>query len=208
MKTNIYIDGFNLYYRALRNTPYKWLDLHKLCTTLLSPQHRINKIKYFTARVSARPDDPGQPRRQQTYFRALRTIPSVEIILGHFLVNETTMLKAGGSPGQPEWVRVIKTEEKGSDVNLAVHLVHDGHRGDYEAAVLITNDSDLREAMRIVRQDMGRVVGLLCPHSKPSRELLQYASFFKVIRPGVLALSQFPPTLTDAKGEFPKPDSW
>ena len=31
MKTNIYIDGFNLYYGCVKDTPYKWLDLAKLC---------------------------------------------------------------------------------------------------------------------------------------------------------------------------------
>ena len=27
MKTNVYIDGLNLYYRAVQGTPYKWLDI-------------------------------------------------------------------------------------------------------------------------------------------------------------------------------------
>ncbi len=26
VKTNFYIDGFNLYYGAVKGTPYKWLD--------------------------------------------------------------------------------------------------------------------------------------------------------------------------------------
>ena len=30
MITNLYIDGFNLYYRALKDTPFRWLDLRKL----------------------------------------------------------------------------------------------------------------------------------------------------------------------------------
>jgi len=37
------VDGFNLYYGAVRRTPYKWLDLHALCTFLL-PQNEIQKI--------------------------------------------------------------------------------------------------------------------------------------------------------------------
>jgi hypothetical protein len=32
---NVYIDGFNLYYGALKRTPYKWLDLALLARTLL-----------------------------------------------------------------------------------------------------------------------------------------------------------------------------
>ena len=66
MKTNVYVDGFNLYYRCLRNTPYKWLDIHKLCQLIL-PKNSIHRIRYFTALVDARPNDPAQPQRQQAY---------------------------------------------------------------------------------------------------------------------------------------------
>lgn len=76
MRTFVYIDGFNFYYGAVKNTPYKWLDFSKLCQHLLSP-NQILKIKYFTARVKARPSDPRQPIRQQTYLRALQTIPKL-----------------------------------------------------------------------------------------------------------------------------------
>src|SRR5712691_4425208 len=57
-KVNVYIDGFNLYYGALKGTPYKWLDLGRLCQALL-PSDTIQEIKYFTARVSARPARPS-----------------------------------------------------------------------------------------------------------------------------------------------------
>jgi hypothetical protein len=58
MLTNIYVDGFNLYSGALKGTPFRWLDLNKLCSLLL-PRFTINRIKYFTARIRARHDDPG-----------------------------------------------------------------------------------------------------------------------------------------------------
>jgi len=47
-----------------------------------------------------------------------------------------------------QYARVIKTEEKGSDVNLATHLLHDAHRGWFEAAVIVSNDSDLLEPIK------------------------------------------------------------
>jgi len=205
MRTIVYVDGFNLYYGALKGTPCKWLDLAKLCRLLL-PNHQIIKIKYFTARVSARPHDPDQPTRQQTYFRALQTIPNLDIIYGHFLSHEIDMPLAQ-HPHRS--VRVIKTEEKGSDVNIAAHLVHDGHRGLYELAVLITNDSDLLEPLKIVRYELNLPVGILNPQQQhPSRVLLQHASFFKRIRRGALAASQFPSPLQDANGIFHKPGVW
>lgn len=207
MKTNIYIDGFNLYYGAVKRSPYKWLNLDRMCQLLL-PQNQINKIKYFTALVNARPNDPQQPIRQQTYLRSLRTIPHLEIIEGHFLTSEISMLVAGSPPNAPRYARVIKTEEKGSDVNLATHLLNDGYKKDYEMAVVITNDSDLLEPIRIVRYELNLPVGLLNPHKRPSRALLPHVNFIKQIRQGVLAASQFPGKLTDAQGTFHKPASW
>ena len=50
MRTYIYVDGFNLYYRSLKQTPFKWLDLSRLFRDVLKPHHDILKIKYFTAR--------------------------------------------------------------------------------------------------------------------------------------------------------------
>lgn len=93
-------------------------------------------------------------------------------------------------------------------MNMAVHLVHDGHRGRYEVAVLITNDSDLVEAVRIVREDLRLPVGILCPHRRPSISFKAQASFVKPIRAGALAKSQFPPTRRDSRGPFRKPAGW
>jgi len=207
MKTFVYVDGFNLYYGAVKGTSYKWLNIDKMCQLLL-PKYRVTRIKYFTARVSGRPSDPDQPTRQQAFLRALRTIPHLEIIFGHFLTNEVMMPLAGCPPGAQKYAKVIKTEEKGSDVNIATHLLRDGYQGSYDAAVLVTNDSDLLEPVRIVREELGKVVGILNPHHVPSRALLRHASFIKPIRKGVLAASQFPPRLTDAIGTVTKPSIW
>jgi hypothetical protein len=48
MKTYIYVDGFNLYYRAVKRTPYKWLDIDALSRFLL-PKATIERINYYTA---------------------------------------------------------------------------------------------------------------------------------------------------------------
>jgi len=80
-KTYVYIDGFNLYYGALRGTPFRWLDLGKLCELLL-PGNDVQAIKYFTALVKSTPSALQQPVRQQTYLRALRTIPRCSVTLG------------------------------------------------------------------------------------------------------------------------------
>jgi uncharacterized LabA/DUF88 family protein len=205
--TFVYIDGFNFYYGALRKTPYRWVNVRKLCELLL-PKNTVAEIKYFTALVSARPNDPGQPARQQLYFRALKTLPGLTIHYGHFLAHEVTMPLVP-VPGRPQqYVRVIKTEEKGSDVNLATHLLHDAHMGRFDVAVVVSNDSDLLEPIKIVRQQLGKKVGILNPQKNPSRALLPHIDFIKPIRAGVLQASQFPASLHDQHGIFHKPPRW
>lgn len=49
MRTIVYVDGFNLYYGAVKNTPYRWLDLKALFGRLLEPRNRIIAVKYYTA---------------------------------------------------------------------------------------------------------------------------------------------------------------
>lgn len=208
MQTILYVDGFNLYYGAVKRTPHKWLDILKLCQSLL-PKNKITKIKYFTALVSARPGDPYQPNRQQMYLRALRTIPNLEVIYGHFLEHAIMMPLADPPQNGSKYARVIKTEEKGSDVNLAAHLINDGHNEAYQVAVIVSNDSDLVEPVKIVCQELKRPVGILNPIPRhPSHELRKHATFVKPIRKGVLAASQFPSTLKDSTGVFSKPSTW
>ena len=212
-KTIVYIDGFNLYYGALYGTRHKWLNPLALSQRLLSADNQITHIKYFTARVSARANDPDQPTRQEAYFRALRTIPNLEIYFGHFLSHPRNMPLVNPKPGQPQYAKVISTQEKGSDVNLASHLLYDAFKNKFDVAVLITNDSDLYTPIKMVKEELRKTVGILNPHasnpkSQPSRQLISIASFFKPIRETVLSLSQFPVTLTDVNGTIHKPVSW
>ena len=117
-------------------------------------------------------------------------------------------------PFGPKTVEVIRTEEKGSDVNLASHLLVDGFRDRYEVAAVITNDSDLTTPIKMVRDELRKTVGILNPHmnnpqSQPSVELRRAASFFKPISDDALAASQFPDELTDASGKtFRRPMNW
>ncbi len=207
MKTWVYVDGLNLFYGCLKGTPFKWLDLHRLCALRL-PNHQIDRIKYFTARVEMRPNDPDRPAKQDSYLRALRTLPNLEIHYGHFLSHVVTMPLAQPVPGLPPLVKVIRTDEKGSDVNLASHLLHDGHLQRYELAIVVSGDSDLLAPVRLVMHDLKKPVGVLNPQKRTCRVLAFQATFYKHIRKGVLAASQFPNTLTDQHGTFHKPATW
>jgi uncharacterized LabA/DUF88 family protein len=211
VRTNVYIDGFNLYYRAVRSTPYKWLDLSKLCAKLL-PSHQVNRIRYFTAPAQPLPQDPGVAARQQIYLRALRTIPNLTVHLGQFRPRQRRLPLVTPVRGLPATVEVKYSEEKGTDVNLATYLLIDGFEKDYQQALVISNDSDLALPISLVRQRLGLPIGVVNPNTDPKEpapaELTAAATFTRRIRTATLAACQFPLTLTDAVGNIHKPPTW
>ena len=183
MITNVYIDGFNLYYCALKSTRYKWLNLGTLCNLLL-PDHQIKHIKYFTARIKPRANDPGQSARQQAYLRALQTIPNLSIYYGDFRsyrkwLPTVDSIRKGR---KLVFIEVLKTDEKGSDVNLATQLLNDAYQKDMECAVVISNDSDLEEPVRIVHSELHMRVGILNTSKHPCHSLIKHSDFVKRIR--------------------------
>ncbi len=209
MITNVYIDGFNLYYRALKDTPYRWLDLRRLAETLFS-QDSINRVCYFTARIDARPGNPNQPRRQLVYLRALATLPGFDTYYGVFRSGVKRRPLAEPVTGLPSYVLVRDSEEKGSDVNLATRPLVDGFNGEYEQAVVVSNDADFAGAMRYVRDDLGLRVTLVNPDPRNSspRELADAATYVKRLWKSHLRRSQLPDTLTDGIGTITKPAGW
>jgi uncharacterized LabA/DUF88 family protein len=204
----VYIDGFNLYYGALKGTAHKWLDVVALARRL-APNDRLVAVRYFTARVRPQPSDPQQPQRQQAYLRALGTLPLVTIHLGHYLSHVTRMPLANPRPGGARTVEVIKTEEKGSDVNLATYLLLDAFRNRCDKAVVVTNDSDLQEPIRVAEVDLGVEVVIVNPHPPLRRSLALQASAMRQLRAATVAACQLPSTVIDAQGrKIHKPPTW
>jgi hypothetical protein len=209
--TNVYVDGFNLYYGCVKGTSEKWLDLSQMCQKVL-PSNSINRIRYFTARVRPPANDPQKLQRQLIYLRALRTIPNLSIHEGAFRANYVKRKLAHPPPDGPTTVTVIDPKEKGSDVNLASYLLLDGFKGDYAVAAVVSNDSDLCLPIRMVREELGKDVIVVAPTTLPgrhrSRELQQVATFLLSLRRGTLRACQFPAVLEDADGRFTKPTNW
>ncbi len=229
MRACVYVDGFNLFYGSLKGGKYKWLDIDKLVKNYF-PSYSIEKIKYFSAPTKARKNDLNKPVRQQMYFRALRTNPNTEIILGSFLENEVcffvpsktkngTQQKAKVSVLKnemslplvdPNYLIVKKTEEKGSDVNLGAHLVMDAYEKRFDVAIVVSNDSDLVEPIRIVNNMNNLRVRLLNPYPTTQEKLKKVTANtgIKYIRQSVLQISQFPENMKDIVGCFHIPQNW
>lgn len=213
--TYVYIDGFNLYYGCFKDknrsqlARYKWLDLEKFCD-LLFPKNEIVKIKYYTADVSSRPPDNRQGDRQKAYLTVLSQLPRVEIIKGHFLGPKVVRMPLCDDNGcyQGRTVPVLKTEEKGSDVNLAVDLLYDCVQARYECAIVVSNDSDLISPIKIVREDYNKKIGLANPHTRPSIQLTQNADFRIRITENILSASQLPLNVNIGNSIISKPVEW
>jgi uncharacterized LabA/DUF88 family protein len=170
---------------------WRWLDIWGLVADALPAvwaSARIERVVYCTARVSGI-DDPSTPRDQTVYLRALRASGSVDHVeFGNFVRRvKTTPLAIWTAKGKPEVVRsrwpvmiqddagsevndarfvvsVLHREEKGSDVNVATHLLFDVLGGTVDAAVVVSNDSDLELPLRRVRERVP--VGLINPGAK------------------------------------------
>jgi uncharacterized LabA/DUF88 family protein len=207
VKTNFYIDAFNLFYGALKGRPGKWLDLSALFGRVF-PRNEINRIRYFTARVENRPPDFSQPERQAAYFRALKTIPNLSIHYGQYRTRPVHMRLAKPRRVGPKTARVLKTEEKGSDVNLASYLLLDAFRKDCEVAIVVSNDADLKTPIELAINELGIRVGVLNPHPPERRSFDLRPTFFKQLRRGPIKASQFEPVLRDEQGEIRRPAGW
>lgn len=185
MIVRAYIDGFNLYYggkalaeaRPAAAPPWKWLDMRAAIQGIVDQRWRgrrgrVVHVTYCTARVVG---DARAAARQATYLRALALSGSVDLI-EYGLFKETykryprATKDAKGRPiltggGGPQMVGVSHREEKGSDVNLASRLLIDALTGQMDAAVVISNDSDLALPVREARALMP--VGTVSPHPGP-----------------------------------------
>lgn len=207
MRARVYIDGFNVYYRLLRHSDLKWTNFRSLSQELLADDDEIDVIRYFTADVTKRAGDEEAPLRQQTYFRALRTIEGFEIHKGTFLSKSITRPLVGQ---EHRYVDVHDTEEKGSDVNLASHLLMDAFQDKFDLALVLSQDTDLIEPLRMVSQDLGKTVVLgWMDKSCPGKQHKRVVSFIRHISKGMLRRSQFPdPVIGRGGRKIFRPDNW
>jgi 6-hydroxy-3-succinoylpyridine 3-monooxygenase len=209
IRTIVYIDGFNLYYGAIKGTSHKWLNLQRYFE-MLRPADDLRAIKYFTALVSG----PSRSR-QDTYLRALATLPLVEVILGRF---KTRRYKCRHPMCSYTGDRLFDgVEEKRTDVNIAVSMVVDAYEDRCDQFVLVSGDSDLVPAMSLIRARFpAKKLFVYVPHI-PSLmsargfavELRTSAHVNRDLPLNILPRAQFPARVSDGIGGFiEKPAVW
>lgn len=174
-----------------KGTPgWRWINLRSLSQRLIDEHSgwrdaRASRVVYCTARISGASNPVGQ-REQDVYLRAVKRSGAIdELALGNYVARTATAPLAvpdkRGRPqlSEPQWpvmvrdtngvdmpgaqfmVSVARREEKGSDVNVASHLLIDILMGRVDAALVISNDSDLAFPVQVARNHVP--VGLCNP---------------------------------------------
>ena len=112
--------------------------------------------------------------------------------------------------GQHKFARVLKTEKKGSDVNLALHVLNDAWANAYDCAVICSNDSDLSEALRLVRKQHKKRIILVVPGDPalrpPAIQLKRFSHAVLTLTAADLAACQLPSPIPNTN--LRKPASW
>ena len=109
-----------------------------------------------------------------------------------------------------KFVNILNSEEKGSDVNLAVHLLNDAWHNRFDLALVMSQDSDLIEPMRLVTQERGKKVGLIWLDGRgPNPKMTAVSSFVRHIGNADLVAAQFPNPIIKPDGtQITKPATW
>lgn len=178
-----YVDGFNLYHRKLRANPkLKWLDLRKLVEKFVLPNDNVEIAKYFTALVDPQSSNSPKQLRQRAYWEALKT-RNVEIIEGRF--EERQRQCKSVLCAKPDIYRDMT--EKMTDVNLGIHIVRDYLRLSPDIICVLSADTDVLPALRMVRQEATAdhrklPIVVLLPSSDPNQYYSRVENFGGIAR--------------------------
>lgn len=194
---------------------------HRLCKEN-EPQAVVLKVKLFTASISAKLSPRGQAslNDQTTYLRALEEHCSLlEIIKGKFFPVPGSYYGNTKPIDFSKKYKVIRPEEKCTDVNIALHMLADATDGIYDQQVLFTNDSDCAPILEMIKQRHPNIrLGVIPPimHSGSegkeryaSSEIRQATDWCrKPLRESLLLECQLPEKVSTRKKTFRKPDYW
>lgn len=232
MKIRVYIDGYNLYYGVLKNSPYKWLDpikLAELCYQISAPENILEQLngicetKYFTAKVlNNSAFDRTAGRDQDAYHCALQGVYSsdeLEIILGYHTVSPVIRREFDyWAPNAPhagcEKTMVWHIEEKQTDVNIAIHSLQDAYLDpSHQLHIFVSNDSDLAPLVEMLAKLPNIKTGIISPirdpNTRPSGSLVKYADWSTgALSAQVLMQAQLPLVVEAKKRKIRKPIEW
>ena len=212
-----------MYFGCLKQVPHcRWLDVgafvHLLCKEN-NPDAQIVSIQYFTAPIKAglSPRGIDSVKAQSDYLRALKAHnPSMEIVEGKYFIVPGSYYGDSKPIDFSKKHKVLRPEEKQTDVNIALRMLSDATDQACEQQVLFSNDSDYAPILAMIKQrhpDMrlGVVPPVLSGEVKryPSRELSDLSDWSRnPIQESLLRNCQLPDKVPTRKRPIFKPDHW
>jgi len=178
------VDGFNLYH-ALDAVPryrkYKWISLTKLAGCYALKKDSIVGVEYFTTLALW---DPNKAARHRVFIKAQES-EGVTVVYGQFKRKQRRCRLCGGMSAT--------FEEKQTDVNLALRLFQLAVLDRFDAAVIISGDTDLIPAVKAVQATFpGKRVGVVIPIGRASEDLKKHTDFHHRMKEIHLASSRLP----------------
>ena len=191
MDTAFLIDGFN-FYHSIKPLPrqLRWFDYDAYCRHFMRATDTLTSITYFSALATWRLD---RVARHEVFIEACKA-KGIRVILGKFKEK----------PSQCPHCRqgIHRHEEKATDVNLALSAYRHAAQG-IEQIILVTGDTDLIPAIRMVKNDFPKTkVGLVFPYHRDNRELEKEADFHHKTRKEILPAFRLPERIQKPNGKF------
>lgn len=156
----VFIDGFNLYHAVKNNFShrYKWCNLKKLAKLFLdSEKSQINQVYFFTAYCTW---NKAKKDRHKNYIKALKDYCGVYSIFGNYRKTKRAFRKSMPilkivPSFLSKFIKELRYEtfeEKETDVNMALKILEHGFLDDYDHAIILSGDSDLVGAIKMVKK--------------------------------------------------------
>jgi uncharacterized LabA/DUF88 family protein len=101
-------------------------------------------------------------------------------------------------------------EEKQTDVNISAKLLQCAHNDTFDTAMLMSGDSDIVPAIKIVKETFpAKRIGLVVPIGRSAEEMKKVCDFHTKIKEKHLRNSQFPARIIiDAENFLDRPSTW
>lgn len=210
LRVSFLVDGFNLYH-SLRDAEKKtgvsakWLDLRAFCQAHLQffgKEARLEEIHYFSAyaaHLASR--NPDVVTRHQILVRAFEH-SGVKVEMGRFKAKDVHCYLCKG--------KMVRHEEKETDVAIAVRLVELLVSDRCDLAVVLTGDTDIAPGIRTAKRlAPTKRIAVVAPYGRANSELKQIADHYIKVRAEIYAQHLFPAEITLLDGRaLKKPISW
>lgn len=195
------VDGFNLYHAIDANpaySSYKWLDLMKLAKNITPNSYVIQDLFYFTSLMRWQPDKMA---RHLLFIRALE-LTGVKVVYGEFRIRDRHCPKCD--------TVYPSREEKQTDVNIAITLFQLAIEDRFDAAIIVTGDSDIIPSIKAVRSTFpAKRIGVAIPIGRKAEELRNEANFHVKLKEKQFKTSMFPDEIPIGNGKVLKrPEKW